>query len=185
MEDIKQASLKVRLATFGRLEKRYESEYGSQASTLAVAITNLLFSDVFPDDSPAKVLLETQENTIEKELLALQDDKELLTMIHVTLSQEIGIRYAYGSTAEQIEESFDRLKKYGLLVQTKGVSKEQFVYLANEFFDSNRIMCKLEKSSQKPHTTLFQGEWKPPPGSGFKTSRDFLAYLLRGLNDRK
>ena len=66
MKNIEQASLKVRLATFGRLEKRYESEYGPQASTLAVAITNLLFSDVFPDDSPAKVLLETQGNTIEK-----------------------------------------------------------------------------------------------------------------------
>lgn len=184
MKNIEQASLKVRLATFGRLEKRYESEYGPQASTLAVAITNLLFSDVFPDDSPAKVLLETQGNTIEKELFALQDDKELLTMIHVTLSQEIGIRYAYGSTAEQIEESFDRLKKYGLLVPAKGVATDQFVCLANEFFDNNRIMCRQEKSPQKSRTTLFQSERKPPTGSSFKTSKEFLAYLLRGLKDR-
>lgn len=137
MKAIEKAALAVRVATFARLTKRYESEYDSQASALAVAITNILFSDDFPEDSPAKVLLETQGDTIEKELVALQDDGELLCMVHITLSQEIGIRYAYGSTAEQIEETFNKLKKYGLLIPTEEVTAEKFVHLANEFFDNN------------------------------------------------
>ena len=138
MKAIEKAALAVRVATFARLKKRYESEYCSQASAIATAITNILFSDEFPEDSPAKVSLETQEDTIEKELVALQDDRELLSMVHITLSQEIGIRYAYGSTAEQIEETFNKLKKYGLLVPIEEVTADKFVYLANEFFDNNR-----------------------------------------------
>jgi len=138
MKAIEKAALAVRVAIFARLEKRYISEYDSQAPTIATAITNILFSDKFPEDSPAKVLLETQEDTIEKELLALQDDRDLLTMVHITLSQEIAIRHAYGSTTEQIEETFNKLEKYGLLVPIEEVTTDKFVCLANEFFDNNR-----------------------------------------------
>ena len=137
MKAIKKAALAVRVATFARLRKRYKSQYDSQASALAAAITNILFSDEFPEDSPAKVLLETQEDTIEKELVALQDDRELLGMVHITLSEEIGIRYAYGSTAEQIEETFNNLRQYGLLVPVKGMTTNKFLNLAKEFCNEN------------------------------------------------
>lgn len=40
-------------------------------------------------------------------------------------------------------------------------------------------------TSQKPPRRIFEGEMKPPPGSGFKTIQEFNAYLLRGLDKRK
>lgn len=50
-------------------------------------------------------------------------------------------------------------------------------------FGANRHTQK--PTSQKQQTPCFSGEpKKPPPGSGFKTSREFMAYLLRGLKDR-
>jgi len=134
MRQIQQASSKVRVATFARLIKRYEPRYGSQAKPLACAITNMLFYDEFQEGTPAMALLQTQKGIIEKELQALKDDKDLLTMVHITLSEEIGVRYAHGSTAEQIEETFNNLKQYGLLVPVKGLKTNEFLNLANEFY---------------------------------------------------
>ena len=137
MRRIQAGAAKVRVATFARLKKRYKPQYGSQAPALATAITNTLFADKSPDGSPAKVIIQTQKGTIEKELVNLRSDEELLTMVHITLSQEIPIRHAYGSTAEQIEEAFDELKQHGLLVPTEGVTTDKFLRLANEFYDNN------------------------------------------------
>ena len=58
-------------------------------------------------------------------------------MVHITLSEEIGIRHAYGATAEQIEETFNKLKRYGLLVPVEGVKNDKFVDLANQFYHNN------------------------------------------------
>jgi len=143
---IKDAGLKVRVATFARLEARYKSKYRSQAPVLATAIANELFSDVSPDNSPAKMFSETHKDVIEEELTKLSDDKDLLSMTHLTLSQEIGVRHAYGTTAEQIEETFNKLERYALLVPVEGILIDKFEVLANEFFNSNTNSFKRNNS---------------------------------------
>lgn len=137
MQRIKDAALKVRVATFARLEARYKSKYGSQAPVLATAITNELFSDISPDDSPAKIFSETHKDIIEEELAKLSDDNNLLRIVHLTLTQEIGIRHAYGATAEQIEETFSKLGHHELLILTENVPIDEFICLANDFYNNN------------------------------------------------
>ncbi|HEW79692.1 MAG TPA: hypothetical protein ENH34_07005 [Phycisphaerales bacterium] len=137
MKKIENASLKVRVATFARLTKRYEPKYGSQDKVLATVVTNELFSDTSQDDTRAGVFLKNHRDIIGKELCNLTDDKELLRMVHITLSEEILIRHAYGATAEQIEETFDKLKQYGLLVPVEEVKTDKFIDLANQFYRNN------------------------------------------------
>ena len=138
MERIEKAALIVRIATFTRLENRYKLEYGSQAPLLARAVTNELFSDTSPDDSRANVFLKKHKDVVEKELTALRGDTHLLTLANITLSQEIGIRHARGASAEQIEETFNKLKRYGLIVPVEPATINKFVELAHDFFDENR-----------------------------------------------
>jgi len=97
-----------------------------------------LLADTSPDDTPASVFLKNHEDIVDKELPNLKDDEELLNMAHITLSQEIGIRHAYGATVEQIEETFKKLERYGLLVPVKQVTTDEFVHIANAFYDSNK-----------------------------------------------
>ena len=138
MKGIEKATLMVRVAAFARLTKSYEPKYGSQARILARAVTNELLSDTSPDDTPAAVFLKNHRDIVEKELSNLANDEELLRIVHITLSQEIGIRHAYGASPEQIQETFNKLKRYGLLTPAKEMTMDEFVNLANAFYDSNK-----------------------------------------------
>lgn len=89
MKGIEKAALMVRIATFARLAKRFEPKYGSQNKVLARAITNELFSDTSPDNTPAAVFLKNHRDIVEKELSNLANDEELLRIVSITLSQEI------------------------------------------------------------------------------------------------
>jgi len=138
MKKVEKAALQVRIATFARLTKRYEPKYGSQNKILAMAVTNELFSDTSSDDTPSAVFLKDHRDIVEKELSNLSNDEELLRIVHITLSQEIGIRHAYGASPEQIQETFNKLKRYGSLTPAKEMTMDEFVNLVNAFYDSNK-----------------------------------------------
>lgn len=104
---------------------------------MATATTNELFSDISPDNTPAQIFLETHKDIVEKELANLKDDTELLTMVHMTLSEEIGVRFAYDAGPKEIENTFNKLRRLGLLVPVKNTSTDEFINYAHAFYKKN------------------------------------------------
>jgi len=58
-------------------------------------------------------------------------------MVHRTLREGIGIRWAYGATPEAIESAFKKLEQYGLLVPAEPVGTRAFFGLAQKFYKDN------------------------------------------------
>ncbi len=61
---------------------------------------------------------------------------------------------------------------------SKPLTEAEIAELVSEGILSTKTLPKSQKAF------LGNGPKKPPPGSGFKTSQEFIAYLLRGLNKR-
>jgi len=75
----------------------------------------------------------------------------------------------------------------GLLVWDGAVEYDKTEYNQikdTEITDAVSKNTSPRSTSQKPARRIFEGEMKPPPGSGFKTIQEFNAYLLRGLDKR-
>ncbi len=137
MGKLGKAGLMVRVASFSRLKNRYLSQYDDEAKKLAVAVVNELFSDESKEGTPAASFIREHGDVVEGELKKLKDDKELLLIVHHTLSHEIGLRHAYGESAEKIEQSFLKLKNNGLLVPTEPLRDEEFLHAVNVFYENN------------------------------------------------
>ncbi len=138
MEAIKEAGLAVRVGAFTRLSQRYQKKHGELGQALARAVVDRLFSDKTHPVFPAAKLAEERPDLIEEELSALRDDPELVSMAWATVSEEMPVRWACGATMQEIDATFDRLVRHGLPEPEVGVSTEEFLAMAQRFFESNR-----------------------------------------------
>ena len=110
MANTDKASALVRAATFARLSRRFESAYGKDAKPLAAAVSSVLFSEDLRPSSSGWHISRTKPQIVKDEVCALKDDAELLGMVHLALSEEIGVNGARGMTANSIKARFDKLE---------------------------------------------------------------------------
>jgi len=123
---------------FARLLSRYHATHGEgHAARYAMAVTNILFS--LPAQEMDRRFLEHHRETVDKEVKALKDDREIREIVTETVTMRIVFASRErGCSQKDLMKPIESLKNLGLYLQGDSIpTPRSFVVKAEAFFKAS------------------------------------------------
>jgi hypothetical protein len=135
-DDLLRAEKQVLAGIYGRLLARYIVRFGEHyASSLALAVTKLLFSQT-EDDQDALIFTEQNQEGIMQEVAALGED----TSIRRTVTDTLVLKAVFGHrmkgcSRDESMKAIERIKELGIYLEGKEPpTPASFIRTAGRFF---------------------------------------------------